>query len=71
MPSGKLTAWNEAMYYFHIAPRHYRKIFFVLKHMRRDISLARYYIDKYGYLIPDGVEFWEYCTVERIGEKIR
>jgi hypothetical protein len=31
MPSGKLTAWNEAMYYFHIAPRHYRKIFLFLE----------------------------------------
>ena len=31
-PSAKLTVWNEAMYYFHIAPKEYRKIFFVLKH---------------------------------------
>jgi hypothetical protein len=39
--------------------------------MQRDISLARYYIDKYEYLIPEGVEFWEYCTVERVGAQIR
>ena len=31
VPSAKLTVWNEAMYYFHIAPVGYRKIMFVLK----------------------------------------
>ena len=28
MPSAKMTVWNEAMYYFHIAPKQYRKIMF-------------------------------------------
>src|SRR5690242_6943912 len=34
MPSAKMTVWNEAMYYFHVAPPSYRKILFVLKHFR-------------------------------------
>jgi hypothetical protein len=56
MPSAKLTVWNEAMYYFHIAPKHYRKIFFMLKHLRCEISLATYYLAKYEHLIPEDVE---------------
>src|SRR5580700_2186923 len=38
MPSAKMTVWNEAMYYFHLAPSTYRKVFFVLKHSRREVS---------------------------------
>ena len=34
VPSAKITVWNEAMYYFHLAPREFRKILFVL-HDRR------------------------------------
>src|SRR5438309_612198 len=37
MPSAKMTVWNEAMYYFHLAPDMYRKILFVLKHSQRGI----------------------------------
>src|SRR3954469_12165199 len=29
VPSAKLTVWNEAMYYFHLAPANYKKILFV------------------------------------------
>lgn len=60
MPSAKMTVWNEAMYYFHIAPPVFRKIFFVLKHSRREQSLASYYLKTYGHLVPDGVEVWEF-----------
>jgi hypothetical protein len=38
MTSAKMTVWNEAMYYFHVAPSSYRKIFFILKHYRREQS---------------------------------
>src|SRR5712691_10463635 len=34
VPSAKMTVWNEAMYYFYLAPSDYRKILFVL-HVRR------------------------------------
>lgn len=70
VPSAKLTVWNEAMYYFHIAPIQYRKILFVLKHSRREISLASYYVANYRHLIPEGVELWEYCTSEFRGSRL-
>ena len=60
IPSAKITVWNEAMYYFHIAPAKYRKILFALKSMRREVSLASYYVRCYGHLVPPGVEIWEY-----------
>jgi hypothetical protein len=60
VPSAKLTVWNEAMYYFAIAPAEFRKILFVLKSVRRGETLAQYYISHFGYFIPPGVELWEY-----------
>ena len=62
VPSAKLTVWNEAMYYFHLAPRAYRKCFFVLHHRRagRGESLLEYYRRVYAHLIPDDVEFFEW-----------
>jgi hypothetical protein len=62
MPSAKITVWNEAMYYFTLAPAGYRKIFFVLKNVRRQESLAEYYVRLYRHLIPQDVEVWEYCA---------
>ena len=62
IPSAKMTVWNEAMYYFAIAPEEYRKIFFVLRDesATRGETLAEYYIRRYGHLIPSSVEIWEY-----------
>jgi hypothetical protein len=60
MPSAKMTVWNEAMYYFHVSPKHFRKMMFVLKHERRGLTLANYYLRTYSHLIPDEVEFWEF-----------
>jgi len=62
VPSAKLTAWNEAMYYFVTAPEHYRKIMFVLRDYstKREKTLAEYYIRTYKHLIPSSVEIWEY-----------
>ncbi|MEP1229512.1 MAG: hypothetical protein ABJG88_02435 [Litorimonas sp.] len=61
VPSAKLTVWNEAMYYFHLAPSEYRKIMFVLHDVskKRGLSIADYYQDKYNHLIPEDVESWE------------
>ena len=62
VPSAKLTVWNEAMYYFHLAPADYRKIFFILRdysHKRHE-TLGDYYIRTYGHLIPSDVEIMEY-----------
>jgi len=62
VPSAKMTVWNEAMFYFSVAPSRYRKIFFVLRDVSesRSESLAEYYVRTYGHLIPAGVEIWEY-----------
>ena len=70
MPSAKMTVWNEAMYYFHVAPNHFRKIFFVLKHSRREVTLASYYLKTHGHMVPGGVEIWEYDMDTRSGEKL-
>jgi hypothetical protein len=71
MPSAKMTVWNEAMYYFHVASASYRKIFFVLKHYRREQSLAAYYLKTLGHLVPAGVELWEYDLESFIAERLR
>lgn len=62
VPSAKLTTWNEAMYYFSLVPKDYRKIFFVLYDYskKRKESLAEYYIRTKGHLIPSDVEIFEY-----------
>ena len=65
IPSAKLTAWNEAMYYFYAALEGYKKILFVSRHLRGGDgeSLADYYVRTYEHLIPKGVEIWEYDEV--------
>ena len=62
IPSAKITVWNEAMYYFHLAPPEFRKVLFVLRDLsnKRNESLATYYVRNYGHLIPKGVEILEY-----------
>jgi len=62
MPSAKVTVWNESMFYFHIAPNHYRKVLFVVRdiHARRAESLAEYYVRNYSHLIPPGVSIIEF-----------
>ncbi|MFW6016090.1 MAG: hypothetical protein ACOCRK_06600 [bacterium] len=64
VPSAKLTVWNEAMYYFLLAPNNYRKIFFILKDvsLKRNETLGQYYIRRYNHLIPESVEILEYDT---------
>ncbi len=71
MPSAKMTVWNEAMYYFHIAPADYRKVLFVLKHSRRDVTLASYYLRTHGHMVPDRVEIWEYDLDSNTAERLR
>ena len=64
VPSAKITVWNEAMFYFSLAPREIKKILFVETHhnQKRNKSLAQYYVDTFSHLIPDNVEIWEYDT---------
>ena len=65
VPSAKMTVWNEAMYYFLLAPSRFRKILFVLRDFneKRSESLAEYYIRNYRHLITADVEIWEYDGV--------
>jgi len=71
-PSAKMTVWNEAMYYFAIAPEEYRKVLFVLRdyNKAKRETLAEYYIRTYEHLIPKGVEIWEYDYEPMSGKQI-
>ncbi len=62
MPSAKVTVWNEAMYFFSLAPAGFRKVLFVLRDYseKRRETLAEYYVRNYGHLIPVDVEVVEY-----------
>lgn len=62
VPSAKLTVWNEAMYYFLLAPEDFRKVLFVLEaiHGKRNETLAQYYVRHYGHLVPQDVEIVEF-----------
>jgi hypothetical protein len=70
VPSAKMTVWNEAMYYFLLAPGHFRKCLFVLHHERESSgeTLLDYYLRTYPHLIPAGVEFFEWD--EKTGELV-
>jgi len=73
VPSAKLTVWNEAMLFFHAAPRGYRKILFVLRDFsdKRKETLGEYYIRTNPHLIPKRVEVWEYNEKRRAAIKIK
>lgn len=59
-PSAKIRGMNEVMLLFSVAPEQYRKILFVLKHLRGEISLATHYLKSQGHLIGPGIEIWEF-----------
>jgi hypothetical protein len=65
VPSAKMTVWNEAMYYFHLAPQEFRKILFVLHDRRNKVGegLLNYYKRTYFHVIPEEVEFLEWDEV--------
>lgn len=69
-PSAKIKALNEVMLLFSLAPRRYRKILFVLKHLRKDVSLAAHYIKTQGHLIGPNIEIWEFDLDEKRGQRV-
>jgi len=69
-PSAKLTAWNEAMYFFALAPRRYRKVLAVLRDTHRGESLAEHYVRRFGHIIPRRVEIWELSPTGRKGNRV-
>ncbi|HEY1372240.1 MAG TPA: hypothetical protein VGH50_07200 [Candidatus Binatia bacterium] len=65
VPSAKMTVWNEAMYYFYLAPQEFRKILFVLYDRRNKVgeSLLSYYKRTYFHMIPEEVELLQWDEV--------
>jgi len=59
-PSAKIRGMNEVMLLFSVAPEHYRKVLFVLRHLRKDVLLAAHYIKSHGHLVGPNVEIWEF-----------
>ena len=58
-PSAKLRGLNEAMLFFSVAPPEYRKLLVMLRHLRREQSLASNWLRNHRHLVPLGVEIWE------------
>ncbi len=73
VPSAKLTVWNEAMFFFYVAPSGYRKLLVVLRDFsaRRNETLGEYYVRTYSHLIPGDVEVWEYDENRKDGKKLK
>jgi hypothetical protein len=73
IPSAKLSVWNEAIYYFDLAPDEYQKWLIVLHSQRehQGESLLSYYKRIYAHLIPSNVELFEFDPVSSkfIGEQ--
>lgn len=72
VPSAKMRAWNEAMFFFHAAPEGYRKMLFVIKDFseKHGETLGNYYLRTNPHLIPNGVEVWEYDEIQGTAARI-
>ena len=69
-PSAKIRALNEVMLLFSVSPNHYRKILFMLKHMRKELTLASHYVKTQGHLIGSNVEIWEFDLNQKKGVRV-
>lgn len=58
-PSAKMRGLSEAMLFFSVAPPQYRKLLVMLRHLRREQSLASNWLRNHRHLVPPGVEIWE------------
>jgi len=58
------------MLLFSVAPGHFRKILFLLRHVRKDMSLAAYYVKTQGHLIGPNIEIWEFDVDSKAGTRI-
>lgn len=70
IPSAKIRGLNEVMLMFSVTPKRYRKILFILKHLRRDVTLAAHYIKTQGHLIGPNIEIWEFDFEQKHGERV-
>lgn len=73
VPSAKMKNWAEAMFYFHMAPPEYRKLFVVELSVRpgRSESLLAYFLRTQAHMIPPDVEFRELDGDELIVHEVR
>ncbi len=73
VPSAKMKNWAEAMFYFHMAPPDYRKIFVVERSVRpgRPESLLTYFLRTQAHMIPPDVEFRELDGDDLIVHEVR
>jgi len=73
IPSAKITTWDQAMFFFYVAPSGYRKIFFVLKDYspKKYETLAEFYIRTKSHLIPAGVEIWEFDETQKTANRLK
>jgi len=69
-PSAKIRGMNEVMLAFSLAPQHYRKILFVLKHMKGNVSLASHYVKNQGHLVGPGIEIWEFDPEAKDADRV-
>ena len=69
-PSAKIRALNEVMLLFSVAPIEYRKILFVLRHVKKNLSLASHYIKTQGHLIGPNIEIWEFDLLTKLAERV-
>lgn len=73
-PSGKISALNESMIYFHAAPGSFRKMAFISKTRKNGVrnpeTFAEYYVRLHGHLIPDDVEVWEFDSESLVGRQL-
>ena len=69
-PSAKIRGMNEAMLHFSVAPAKYRKVLFLLKHLRGELSLATHYVGTQGHLIGPEVEVWEFDLDSRRAARV-
>jgi hypothetical protein len=73
IPSAKITTWDQAMFFFFVAPSGYRKIFFVLKDFsfKKQETLAASYIRTKSHLIPNDVEIWGFDDKQKTANRLR
>ncbi|MCP4050588.1 MAG: hypothetical protein GY730_07790 [bacterium] len=73
IPSAKITTWDQAMFFFYVAPSGYRKIFFVLKDYspKKNETLAEFYIRTKSHLIPEDVEIWEFDERQKTANRLK
>jgi hypothetical protein len=69
-PSAKIRGLNEVMLLFSVAPASYRKMVFVLRDLRKGVTLANHFIKTQGHLIGPNVEIWEFDFEKKHGERV-